>query len=69
MTPTDFEWGQITARIKEIDHKLRNCRQAVTLLDAEMDLLEANLARLRVEIRTTLAVLGAVCSALAYLLR
>jgi hypothetical protein len=69
MTPTDFEWGQITARVKEIDHKLRNCRQAVTLLDAEMDLLEANLARLRVEIRTTLAVLGAVCSALAYFLR
>jgi hypothetical protein len=69
MTPTDFEWGQITARVKEIDHKLRNLRQAVTLLDAEMDLLESNLARLRVEIRTTLGVLGAVASALAYILR
>ena len=69
MTPTDFEWGQITARVKEIDHKLRNCRQAVTMLDAEMDLLEANLARLRVGIRTTIGVLGAVFSVLAYFLR
>ena len=69
MTPSDFEWGQNQARVKELDHKLRNCRQAVTLLDAENEAIRASLQRLRVEIRTTLAVLGCVCSALAYLLR
>jgi hypothetical protein len=69
MTPTDFEWGQTIAKVKELDHKLRNFRMTIDLLDRENDELRANVARLKIEIRTTLSVLGFVGSVFAYLFR
>ena len=69
MAPTDFEWGQTITKVKELDHKLRNFRMTVDLLDRENEELRASVSRLKVEIRTTLSVLGFIGSVVAYLFR
>jgi len=69
MAPTDFEWGQTIAKVKELDHKLRNFRTIVDLLDKENEELRASMSRLKVEIRTTISVLGFIGSVIAYLFR
>ncbi len=69
MTPSDFEWGQTVAKVKETEHRLRSLRTAVNLLDHETEDLRTQVSRLKIEIRTTLSVLGVVGSVLAYLLR
>jgi predicted RNase H-like nuclease (RuvC/YqgF family) len=69
MTPTDYEWGTIESKVKELEHKIRNIKMIVDLLDDENEELRANVSRLKVEIRTALSVLGFVGSVLGYLFR
>ncbi len=69
LTPTDFEHGQFVAKLNSLEHKLKSMSAAMTLLAKEQDEMSANLQRIRVEIRTTLSVLGAIGSAVAYFYR
>lgn len=69
MTPTDFEHGQFVARLAALEHRLKSTSTAIALLADEQDILSAKLQKVRVELRTTLSVLGCVGSVLAYLFR
>jgi len=48
---------------------MKSMSAAMTMLAKEQDEMSANLQRIRVEIRTTISVLGAIGSALAYFYR
>ena len=69
VTPTDFEHGQFVAKLNSLEHKMKSMSAAMTMLAKEQDEMSANLQRIRVEIRTTISVLGAIGSALAYFYR
>ena len=69
MTPTDFEHGQFVAKLNSLEHKMKSMSTAMSMLAKEQDEMSANLQRIRVEIRTTLSVLGTIGSIIAYLYR
>jgi hypothetical protein len=48
---------------------MKSMSAAMTMLAKEQDEMSANLQRIRVEIRTTLSVLGTIGSIIAYLYR
>ncbi|MCS5585098.1 MAG: hypothetical protein NZ777_16505 [Pseudomonadales bacterium] len=57
------------AKLNGLEHKMKSMSAAMTLLAKEQDEMSANLQRIRVEIRTTISILGAIGSALAYFYR
>ncbi len=69
MPLTDFDLGQLSAKVKEIEHRLRNVHQIANALADAGDETKIQLARLRVEIRTAVSVVAAIATALAFLLK
>ena len=69
MVVDPVEWGQTLAMVKELDHKIRNLRMAVSGLDDELRTLSADLQRLKIQSATALSVLGFLVSALALVFR
>ena len=56
------ELGEIFARLNACEHRSRNDRQALSLLEAELDRLQSTVERLTARIYASLAVLSAVAS-------
>jgi hypothetical protein len=69
MPLTDFDLGQLSAKVKELEHRLRNVHQISNDLADAVEETRIQLARLRVEIRTAVSVVVAIATALAFLLK
>jgi len=69
MPLTDFDLGQLSAKVKELEHRLRNVHQLASGLSEAVEETRIQLARLRVEIRTAVSVVVAIATALAVLLK
>jgi len=66
MTPSEREWGSVTARLDQTIHTLRNLRMIVDEAGNDLSRLAAEVARLRIILATALSVLLLVVGALAW---
>ncbi len=69
MTPNERELGGIETTLKNLAHKQRNASMILTALQEEQHELRAEIAKLRVTLRTALAVLGITVAALAWAIK
>lgn len=67
MSPNEREWGAVTARLDQAVHTQRNIRMILDGVVADTHVLRAEVARLRIILRTTLSVLAVTVAALAWL--
>ena len=54
MTLTDREVGELQERLKQLEHRVRNDRHVLSLLEGEIDVLENKLTELKVQVYTTI---------------
>ena len=54
MTLSDREVGELQERLKQLEHRVRNDRQVLNLLEGEIDVLENKLTELKVQVYTTI---------------
>ena len=66
MSPNEREWGTLTAEVKEMHHKLRNQKMVIDSLVADTQVLSAEVARLRIQIRTSVMVLSVVITSMLW---
>ena len=66
MSPNERELGTIVTKLENLAHKQRNASMILTALQEEQHELRAEIAKLRVTLRTALAVLGITVAALAW---
>ncbi|HHZ81480.1 MAG TPA: hypothetical protein EYN64_01955 [Flavobacteriales bacterium] len=66
MSPNEREMGTIQTTLENLAHKQRNASMIQTAIQEEQHELRAELAKLRVTLRTALAVLGIIVAALAW---
>jgi len=66
MSPSEREMGTITTKLEQVDHKQRNMRMILDSVVEDAHLLKAEVARLRIVLRTTLSVLAVTMAALAW---
>lgn len=50
VTLTDQELGELRQQVKNLDHRIRSDRQALILLESEVDLLRTGLERFRAKV-------------------
>lgn len=68
MAPFDErEWGSLTTRLDQTIHTQRNLRMIVNSLVDDTHALRAEVARIRVMLRTSISVLAVTVAALAWL--
>ena len=60
------EFSRIDEKVLSLQHRARNDRQLIQLLDAELEMMRLELERLKTKAFTTLGVLAIVLSALAW---
>ena len=60
------EFSRIDEKVLSLQHRARNDRQLIQLLDAELEIMRLELERLKTKAFTTLGVLAIVLSALAW---
>jgi uncharacterized membrane protein YqjE len=63
-----MQFGRITEKVQVLEHRARNDRQIIQLLEAELELLRLELERLKARAFTALGVLGIVASVLAWVI-
>tara|TARA_R110002020_G_scaffold68553_10_gene179367 strand:- start:653 stop:874 length:222 start_codon:yes stop_codon:yes gene_type:complete len=66
MSPSEREWGTLTAEVKEMHHKMRNQKMVIDSLVSDTQLLSGEVAKLRVQIRTSVMVLSVVITAMIW---
>lgn len=66
MSPNEREWGAITTRLDQAIHGQRGTRMILDGAVADIHELRAEIARLRIILRTTLSVLAVTVAALAW---
>ena len=66
MSPSEREMGTIMTKVEQIDHKQRNIRMILDALQADQHELKAEIANLRVTLRTALSVIAVVVAGLAW---
>ena len=66
MSPNEREWGTITTKLEQLAHKQRNMRMMLDAIQEDQHELRAEIAKLRVTLRTTLAVLGVMVAGIAW---
>ena len=60
------EFSRIDEKVLSLQHRARNDRQLIQLLDAELETIRLELERLKTKLFTTLGVLAIVMSVLAW---
>ena len=60
------EFSRIDEKVLSLQHRARNDRQLIQLLDAELEIMRLELERLKTKLFTTLGVLAIVMSVLAW---
>ena len=65
--PTEREWGQTIAELKQLEHSLRNLKMVVESLFIDSAELRAEVAKLRVQIKTVLSVVAGACGVVGWL--
>ena len=66
MSPNERELGTIVTKLENLAHKQRNASMILTALQEDQHDLRSEIAKLRVTLRTTLAVLGVIVAGLAW---
>ncbi len=66
MSPNEREWGSITTRLDQAVHAQRNARMMLDGAVSDIHELRAEIAKLRLVLRTTLSVLAVTVAALAW---
>jgi chromosome segregation ATPase len=66
MSPNEREWGTITTKLEQLAHKQRNMRMMLDAIQEDQHELRAEIAKLRVTLRTALAVLGVIVAGFAW---
>lgn len=54
MTLSDREVGELQERLKQLEHRVRNDRTALNLLEGEISEIENRLTKLRVQVYTSI---------------
>lgn len=67
MSPNEREWGTITTKLEQLAHQQRNMRMMLDSIQEDQHELRAEISKLRVTLRTALAVLGIIVAALAWM--
>ena len=67
MSPNEREMGTITTQLENLSHKQRNMQMILVAIQEDQHELRAEIAKLRVTLRTAFAVLAVIASALAWL--
>ena len=65
--PSEREWGTVTARLDQSIHNHRNMRMILVSVVEDCHEIRAEVARLRIMLRTALSVLAVTIAALAWL--
>ena len=66
MSPNEREWGAITTRLDQAVHAQRYARMLLDGAVSDIHELRAEIAKLRLVLRTTLSVLAVTVAALAW---
>jgi len=64
--PNEREWGAVTTRLDQTIHTQRNMRMILDGVVADTHEIRAEVARLRIILRTALSVLAVTIAALAW---
>jgi hypothetical protein len=67
MSPNEREMGTITTQLENLSHKQRNMQMILIAIQEDQHELRAEIAKLRVTLRTAFGVLAVIASALAWL--
>ena len=65
--PTEREWGQTLAELKQLQHSLRNLKMVVESLSGDSIELRSEVSKLRVQIKTVLSVVAGACGVIGWL--
>jgi hypothetical protein len=60
------QFGRITEKVQALEHRARNDRQMIQLLEGEIEVLRLELDRFKTRVFTALGVLAVVASVLAW---
>jgi len=63
-----MQFGRMTEKVQALEHRARNDRQIIQLLEAELEVLRLELDRLKTRAFTTLGVLAVVASVIAWVI-
>jgi hypothetical protein len=66
--PEPIEFGKLIIRIQNLEHRARNDRMVIHLLEDEIDKLQLDLERFKIKITTAVAVTGLFISGIAWVL-
>lgn len=66
MSPNEREWGALETKMEQLIHNQRNMKMIIDLLSDECKLLEADVARIKIIMRTTLSIVAVEIASLAW---
>ena len=67
MSPNEREWGALETKLEQSIHTQRNMRMIINSLSDDCKSLEADVARIKIMMRTTISVVAVILASLAWL--
>jgi len=66
MSPNEREWGSLETKLEQSIHTQRNMRMIINSLSDDCKTLEADVARIKIMMRTTLSIVAIEIASLAW---
>ena len=67
MSPNEREWGALETKLEQVIHTQRNMKMIIDLLSNECKSLEADVARIKIMMRTTISVVAVILALFAWI--